>query len=118
MAATGILASAYSSVTSALAAAGLVVVTDPRNARPMSVFVELPTGSAVNPNNIDVTIRLRVLAAPPGNQAAADDLLTVFDTIQQLETVAVTDFGPSTTVLGEMNIPSMDITVRLSTRRN
>lgn len=118
MAATGILADAYSSVTTALAAAGLVVVTDPRNARPMSVFVELPSGRAFNENIVDVTIRLRVLAAPPGNQDASDYLLTVFNTIHQLKTVAVTDFTPSATSVGDQTIPSYDITVRLSTRRN
>jgi hypothetical protein len=118
MAATGILAAAYSSVTTALANAGLIVVTDPRNARPLSVFVELPTGAAFNENIVDATIRLRVLAAPPGNQDAADYLLTTFDTIHQLQTIAVVDFTPSTTQVGEQIIPSYDITVRLSTRRN
>jgi hypothetical protein len=118
MAATGILAAAYSSVTTALADAGLVVVTDPRNARPLSVFVELPTGAAFNENIVDVTIRLRVLAAPPANSDAADYLLTTFDTIHQLQTIAVVDFTPSTTQVGEQIIPSYDITVRLSTRRN
>ena len=118
MAATGILAAAYSSVTTALADAGLVVVTDPRNARPLSVFVELPTGEAFNENIVDVTIRLRVLAAPPGNQDAANYLLTTFDTIHQLDTIAVVDFRPSTAVIGEQNIPAYDLTVRLSTRRN
>jgi hypothetical protein len=58
MAATGILAAAYSSVTTALTDAGLVVVTDPRNARPMSVFVELPIGDAFNNNIVDVRISL------------------------------------------------------------
>ena len=118
MAATGILAAAYSSVTTALTDAGLVVVTDPRNARPLSVFVELPTGEAFNENIVDATIRLRVLAAPPGNQDAADYLLTTFDTIHQLKTIAVVDFTPSTTQVGEQVVPSYDITVRLSTRRN
>jgi hypothetical protein len=84
----------------------------------MSVFVELPAGRAFNENIIDVTIRLRVLAAPPGNQDASDYLLTVFDTIHQLSTIAVTDFEPSTAILGEQNIPAFDITTRLSTRRN
>ncbi len=118
MAATGILAAAYSSVTTALTDAGLVVVTDPRNARPLSVFCELPTGEAFNENIVDVTIRLRVLAAPPGNQDAADYLLSTFDTIHQLQTIAVVDFTPSTTQVGEQVVPSYDITVRLSTRRN
>lgn len=118
MAATGILAAAYSSVTTALADAGLVVVTDPRNARPMSVFVELPIGNVFNTNIVDVRISLRILAAPPGNQDAADYLLSTFDTIHQLDTIAVVDFRPSTAVIGEQNIPAYDLTVRLSTRRN
>ena len=107
MAATGILAAAYSSVTTALADAGLVVVTDPRNARPLSVFVELPTGEAFNENIVDVSIRLRLLAAPPGNQDAADYLLTTFDTIHQLQTIAVVDFTPSTTKWGNKSFPHM-----------
>jgi hypothetical protein len=118
MAATGILAAAYNSVTTALADAGLVVVTDPRNARPMSVFVELPIGDAFNNNIVDVRISLRILAAPPGNQDAANYLLSTFDTIHQLDTLAVVDFRPSTAVIGEQNIPAYDLTVRLSTRRN
>lgn len=118
MAATGILAAAYSSVTTALADAGLVVVTDPRNARPMSVFVELPIGDVFNNNIVDVRISIRILAAPPGNQDAANYLLSTFDTIHQLDTLAVVDFRPSTAVIGEQNIPAYDLTVRLSTRRN
>ena len=118
MAASGILVDAVNAIKTALTALGLKPVTDPRNARPMSVFIELPVMTSWTYNVGDFRIPVRILAAPPGNQDAADYLLTVFDTIQQLETVAVTDFGPSTTVLGEMNIPSMDITVRLSTRRN
>ena len=118
MAATGILAAAYSSVTTALADAGLVVVTDPRNARPMSVFVELPIGDVFNNNIVDVRISIRILAAPPGNQDAANYLLSTFDTIHQLDTLAVVDFRPSTAVIGEQNIPAYDLTVRLSTKRN
>jgi hypothetical protein len=118
MAATGILAAAYNSVTTALTDAGLVVVTDPRNARPMSVFVELPIGDVFNNNIVDVRISLRILAAPPGNQDAANYLLSTFDIIHQLDTLAVVDFRPSTAVIGEQNIPAYDLTVRLSTRRN
>ena len=118
MAATGILAAAYSSVTTALADAGLVVVTDPRNARPMSVFVELPIGDVFNNNIVDVRISIRILAAPPYNQDSANYLLSTFDIIHQLDTLAVVDFRPSTAVIGEQNIPAYDLTVRLSTRRN
>ena len=118
MAATGLFAAAYNAVTSALSAAGLVVVTDPRNARPMSVFVELPTATAFNSNILDVTIVCRILSAPPGNQDAADYLLTTADAIHQLTTIAVTDCRPSVALIGDQNIPAYDLTVRISARRN
>jgi hypothetical protein len=118
MAATGLFAAAYSNVTTALANAGLAVVTDPRNARPLSVFVELPTASGFNSNIIDVTIVCRILSAPPGNQDAADYLLTTADTIQQLTTLAVTDCRPSVALIGDQNIPAFDLTVRVSAQRS
>jgi hypothetical protein len=118
MAATGLFATAYSAVATALSNAGLVVVTDPRNARPLSVFVELPTATAFNSNILDVTIVCRILSAPPGNQDAADYLLTTADTIHQLTTIAVTDCRPSVALIGEQQIPAYDLTVRISARRN
>jgi len=118
MAATGLFAAAYNAVTSALSTAGLVVVTDPRNARPLSVFVELPTATAFNSNILDVTIVCRILSAPPGNQDAADYLLTTADAIHQLTTIAVTDCRPSVALIGDQQIPAYDLTVRISARRN
>jgi hypothetical protein len=106
MAATGLFAAAYSAVTSALTAGGLVVVTDPRNARPLSVFVELPTAQAFNSNILDVTIVCRILSAPPGNQDAA------------LTSLAVTDCRPSVALIGDQQIPAYDLTVRVAARRN
>lgn len=118
MAATGLFAAAYSAVTSALTAGGLVVVTDPRNARPMSVFVELPTAQAFNSNILDVTIVCRILSAPPGNQDAADYLLSTADTIHALTSLAVTDCRPSVALIGDQQIPAYDLTVRVAARRN
>ena len=117
MAATGILAAAYSSVTTALSNAGLVVVTDPRNARPMSVFVELPVGNAFNENIVDVTIRLRILAAPPGNQDAADYLMTQADNIMN-SAIAVTDIRPGFMATGGQDLPTYDLTIAVAVRRN
>jgi hypothetical protein len=42
MSATGIFASAQSTLVASLTGLGLAVVTDSRNARPMTVFVEPP----------------------------------------------------------------------------
>jgi hypothetical protein len=118
MAATGLFADAWQSVVTALSDAGLVVVTDPRNARPLSVFVELPTATAFNSNVLDVTIVCRILAAPPGNLDAANYLLTTADTIHALTTLAVTDCRPSAALIGDQSIPAYDLTVRVQARRN
>ena len=83
MAATGILAAAYENVCTRLADAGMVVVRDPRNARPMSVFVELPTAPPFNSNIVDVTIVCRILAGGPGDRDAADYLLSQADVIHE-----------------------------------
>ena len=84
MAATGILAEAYDNVCTRLADAGMVVVKDPRNARPMSVFVEAPTVNGFNTNIIDATIVCRILAGGPGNSDALDYLMTQADIIIEM----------------------------------
>ena len=117
MSATGILAAAYADVASRLTAAGLNVVTDPRNARPMTVFLELPTATSLNSNIVDVTIVCRILAGGPGNSDASDYLLSVADTIQN-NIEGVTIIAPSLALIGEQQIPAYDLTVRVSTRRN
>jgi len=117
MAATGILAAAYENVCTRLADAGMVVVKDPRNARPMSVFVELPTAPPFNSNIVDVTIVCRILAGGPGDRDAADYLLSQADVIHE-NVEGITDIRPSTAIIGEQQIPAYDLTVRVSTRRN
>ena len=79
MSATGIFAEAQATLAASLTALGLAVVTDSRNARPMSVVIEPPTFTCFNSNIADITFRLRVLAAPPGNQDASDYLMTTAD---------------------------------------
>ncbi len=77
MAATGILWDAVNATKTALVALnlGYEVVTDPRNARPMTLFLELPTVEAFTYNVGDITLRIRVCAPPPGNQDASDCIL-------------------------------------------
>ena len=64
MAAVGPLADARSAIVTEVTNAGYAAVTDPRNARPLSVFVELPTITAVTHKVLDLTFTLRVLGAP------------------------------------------------------
>ncbi len=117
MSATGILAEAYNNVVSRLQAAGVNVVTDARNARPLTAFVELPTVTAFNSNIIDATIVVRLLAPPPGGSDSADYLLTLGDLVHE-NIEGITTINPSSVLIGEQQLPTLDLTVRVSTRRN
>ena len=118
MPASGIFISAIAQVKAAITSLGYKPVTDPRNARPLTVFIELPTFTGFNTNIADMTFTLRVLAPPPGNQDASDYILTVVDAIHQSNDIAVTAGTPSIALIGEQQLPAYDLTVRLATRRN
>ncbi len=79
MAATGILVDAVNAIKTQLTALGLKPVTDPRNARPMSVMIELPVMTSFTYNVGDFRIPVRILAAPPANSDAGDYLMTTTD---------------------------------------
>jgi hypothetical protein len=117
MAASGILVDAVNAVKTALTGLGLVPVTDPRNARPLSVLIELPTVDAFTYNVGDIQLRLRVLAPPPGNQDAGDYLMTIADQIMN-STIAVTDLRPGLSTVGGQDLPTYDLTVAVAVRRN
>jgi len=117
MAATGILAEAIAAVSADLTGLGYKVVTDPRNARPLTVFLELPTMNAFTYNVGDIRIRARILAPPPGNQDATDWLITQVDTIMASD-IAVTNGSPGYASYGGQEIPTYDLTIAVSVRRN
>lgn len=117
MAATGILQDALTATVNALNALNLKVVDDPRNARPYSVMVELPTLDAFTSNVGDITITIRVLGIPPANKTAAEYLLTTVDKIMN-SPIAVTEARPSTADYGGQTLPTYDITSRIAVRRN
>ena len=117
MAATGILADAVNATATKLTALGLAVVTDPRNIRPMCVFIDLPTVTAFTYNVGDIRLQVRVCAPPPGNQDAADYLMTTADTIMN-STLAVTDLRPGFVSTGGQDLPTYDLTIAVAVRRN
>jgi hypothetical protein len=117
MAATGILADAVNAIATALTALGLKPVTDPRNARPMSVFIELPVMTSFTYNVGDFRIPVRILAAPPANSDAGDYLMTTTDLIMN-SPIAVTDARPGNANYGGQDIPTYDLTVAIAVRRN
>jgi hypothetical protein len=120
MPASGILADAVNATKTAIEAlsTGFEVVTDPRNARPMTFFIELPTVEAFTYNVGDITLRVRICAPPPGNQDAGDWLMTWADALMN-STLAVTDLRPGVMLVGGgQELPTYDLTVRVSIRRN
>jgi hypothetical protein len=80
----GIFTDTINTVAATITALGLVPVTDPRNARPLVVFIELPTFTSFNNQTADITVDLRVLGAPPGNQDTTDYILGVVDHAHEL----------------------------------
>ena len=117
MSASGIFASAQSTLVASLTGLGLAVVTDSRNARPMTVFVEPPTFTCFNSNIAEITFGVRILAAPPGNQDSGDYLMTTVDTIMN-SSIAVVDARPGNASYGGQDIPTYDLTVAIAVRRN
>ena len=117
MTATGIFAAAQSTLVSSLTALGLKVVTDVRNARPLTVLVDPPTFSTFNSNIAEIEIDLKVLAAPPGNQDATDYLITTADTIMN-SPISLIRGIPGVMIIGGQEVPTYDLTVRVSTARS
>lgn len=117
MPATGMFAEAITAVANVITARGYVAVTDPRNARPLTVFIELPTFDAFTYNVGDITLTIRVLAPPPGNQDAGDYLLTAIDALMN-SSLAITGGQPTIAQIGSQDLPAYDLTVRISSKRN
>jgi hypothetical protein len=117
MPASGILVDAVNAVKTQLTALSLVPITDPRNARPLSVLIELPNVTAFTYNVGEISLRLRILAPPPGNQDAGDYLMTIADQIMN-SPIAVTDLRPGLVSIGGQDLPSYDLTVAVAVRRN
>jgi hypothetical protein len=117
MPASGILVDSVNAVKTALTNLGLVPITDPRNARPLSVLIELPSVSAYTYNVGDIELRLRVLAPPPGNQDAGDYLMTIADQIMN-SPIAVTDLRPGLATVGGQELPTYDLTVAIAVQRS
>lgn len=116
MAASGILVVAVNALKADLTALGLAPITDPRNARPMSVLIELPTSTSFNYNIGDIRVTLRVLAPPPGNQDAGDYLMTIADQIMN-SSIAILDMRPGYVSIGGQDLPTYDLTAALAVTR-
>ena len=113
---SGIFTDTIDTVSASLTALGLKPVTDSRNARPLTVFVELPTFTCFNNQIADITVDLRVLGAPPGNSDATTYILGVVDQIMNSE-LAVISGNPSIAQIGSQELPAYDLTIRIASKR-
>lgn len=114
---SGIFATAVETVATALTDLGFKAVTDPRNVRPLSVMVELPTFDAFTYNVGDIRLTIRVLGAPSGNSDTGNYLLTTVDAIMD-SPIAIIDGRPSIANYGGQDLPCYDLTVAVAVRRN
>ena len=117
MAATGILATAVTAVKTQLTALGLKPITDPRNARPFSVIIELPILDVFTYNVGDIRVPIKVLGTPPGNQDSGDYLMTTVDTIMN-SPIAIIDGRPGMATYGGQDLPTYEMTVAVAVRRS
>lgn len=113
----GNLYDAVQAVAEGLRGLGISPITDPRNARPNAVLIELPVVDSFTYNVSNVTIQLRCLAPPPGNEDTANYLMTLADKIVNSE-IAVTAARPGYATYGNQEMPTYDLTVALAVKRN
>ena len=112
----GLFRDAVNMIADSLSSLALVPVTDPRNARPLTVFVELPTFTCFNSQIADITCDIRILGAPPSNSDTTNYILTVCDTIMDSE-IAVISGQPSVAQIGSQELPAYDLTIKISAAR-
>ena len=112
----GIFTDSINAVSATITALGLKPVTDPRNARPLTVFIELPVFSSFNNQTADITIDLRVLGAPPSNSDATNYILGVVDALMN-STLAVVSGRPTVAQIGTQELPAYDLTIRIGSSR-
>jgi len=113
----GILWAAVQATSDALKDLGIRTVTDPRNAAPNTALVELPTLNTLTYNVGDIRLTVRLLAPPPGNADAAEYLMTLADKVIDSE-IAVTDARPGFATYGQQELPTYDLTIAISVKRN
>jgi hypothetical protein len=117
MSATGILAAAVTEVATQLSALGLTPVTDPRQARPYTVFIELPVMDTFTYNVGQFRIPIKVLGVPPGNTNSTDYLITTVDAIMD-SPIVIVDARPGFSTYGGQDLPHYEMTVAIAVNRN
>lgn len=113
---SGIFYDAIQAIKTQLLALGLAPVTDPRNARPMTVVIEMPSFDTFTSNVGNISIPLRIIGAPPANQDNSNYLITVADKIMD-SPISVTSGQAGYATYGGQELPTYDLQVAVVVRR-
>ena len=116
MPATGIFATSITKIKDTITALGLTAVTDPRNARPLTCLIEMPTYTQFTNQVADISVVVHILAGPPSNQDSGDYLMTTLDILMDSE-LAITGGSPTLVVIGAQELPAYDVTIRIGAQR-
>jgi hypothetical protein len=115
--ASGIFYEAIQAIKTQLTALGLVAITDPRNARPLSVLIEMPSFDTFTSNVGNISIPIRILGAPPANQDVSDYLVTTADLILN-SPISVASGSAGYATYGGQDLPTYDLQIAVVVRRN
>jgi len=107
---------AWDELVADLTAADLTVIDDPRNLRPGCIIVDPPTIRGRSGSVVELEFPVTVVGAPPANRDAYRYLLDLADVV--VETVPTSVGTPGTYQAGAQDLPSYQLTVTLTYRRD
>jgi hypothetical protein len=96
-------------LVSTLETAGVVVVSDARDARPLSAIIDPPTISRSTTNQTFLTFPVNVVMPPPGNLDALVALLNLMDVV--MLATSATEAVPTVYTAGNQELPAYTVTV-------
>lgn len=112
----GLINDALDLLVSDLEAANLVVVTDPRNARPNTVVIGPPQVEQLNNDNYRCTFPVQAVCPPPGNLDAIRYLYDIADVLLQLSPVTA-NATPTTYAVGGQELPAYEVQIPYTVKR-
>lgn len=96
-------------LVSALTTAGVTVVSDARDARPLSAIIDPPNITRSTTNQWSLSFPVNVVMPPPGNLDALIALLDVVDVV--MAATSATDASPTVYMVGNQELPAYTVTV-------
>jgi len=113
------LVDAYDELVAKLATFGLPVFSNVQALRPPGVVVDPPNITSISTNLIELTYKISVVAAPPGDYRAVQKILDMADTIVE----NLTDASRMTSTagvyaVGNQELPTYQLSTTITYRRN